>query len=186
MLSLGIASPVTRETAGALFHQQLSMQVREARARADVQRSDACDAYQLADFLAPHLERSHGVMTLPDVYCLFNRARGTELVSPDDIIKACALWDKLRVGLRMRRFDSGVLAVQSAAHSDDAMAASLDSLAAASADGISATDAARALGLTPAVAREHLRAAEACGVLCRDDAPDGLRFFRNPWRSGAA
>eukprot|EP00976_Prorocentrum_cordatum_P045081 910758-Prorocentrum_minimum.AAC.2 len=26
-------------------------------------------------------------MALPDVYCLFNRARGTALVSPDDLIK---------------------------------------------------------------------------------------------------
>ncbi len=27
-------------------------------------------------------------MPLPDVYCLFNRARGTELVSPDDLLAA--------------------------------------------------------------------------------------------------
>ncbi len=43
---------------------------------------------QLADFLALHLDKHNGAMTLPDVYCLFNRARGTELVSPDDLIKA--------------------------------------------------------------------------------------------------
>ena len=44
-------------------------------------------ARQLADFLAPRLERTQGVMTLPDVYCLFNRARGSELISPEDLIK---------------------------------------------------------------------------------------------------
>ena len=66
-LSMGIASPVTRRTAGALFHQQLAL--------------------QLADFLVPRLDKAHGVMTLPDTYCLFNRARGTELVSPEDLIK---------------------------------------------------------------------------------------------------
>lgn len=66
-LSMGITSPVTRQTAGALFHQQLAL--------------------QLADFLAPRLEHARGVMTLPDTYCLFNRARGTELVSPEDLIK---------------------------------------------------------------------------------------------------
>jgi ESCRT-II complex subunit VPS36 len=43
---------------------------------------------QLADFLALHLDKTQGVMTLPDVYCLFNRARGSELVSPEDLIKA--------------------------------------------------------------------------------------------------
>ncbi len=43
---------------------------------------------QLADFLALHLDKAQGVMTLPDVYCLFNRARGSELVSPEDLMKA--------------------------------------------------------------------------------------------------
>jgi ESCRT-II complex subunit VPS36 len=42
---------------------------------------------QLADFLRGPLERAGGMMTLPDVYCLFNRARGTELVSPDDLLQ---------------------------------------------------------------------------------------------------
>lgn len=45
-------------------------------------------AVQLADFLAPRVERAGGMMTLPDVYCLFNRARGAELVSPDDLLAA--------------------------------------------------------------------------------------------------
>jgi EAP30/Vps36 family len=42
---------------------------------------------QLADFLRVPLERAGGMMTLPDVYCLFNRARGTELISPDDLLQ---------------------------------------------------------------------------------------------------
>ncbi len=47
---------------------------------------------QLADFLATPLSRCGGLLSLPDVYCLFNRARGTELVSPDDLlqVRACA------------------------------------------------------------------------------------------------
>ena len=90
------------------------------------------------------------------------------------------------MGLRLRRFDSGVLAVQSAALSDDAMAAALERMADASGDGICAADAARQLSLPPALAREHLLAAEARGALCRDDAPDGLRFYRNPWRRATA
>ena len=30
------------------------------------------------------------MMALPDVYCLFNRARGTELISPDDLLQVLA------------------------------------------------------------------------------------------------
>jgi hypothetical protein len=35
-------------------------------------------------------------MPLTDVYCLFNRARGSELVSPDDLLAAVALFGKVR------------------------------------------------------------------------------------------
>jgi ESCRT-II complex subunit VPS36 len=69
LIAMGITSPVTRASAGARYHQEL--------------------ARQLADFLAGPLAKAGGVMMLPDVYCLFNRARGTELVSPDDLLQAC-------------------------------------------------------------------------------------------------
>ncbi|KAG9151815.1 hypothetical protein Leryth_002085 [Lithospermum erythrorhizon] len=77
LLSVGIVSPVTKESAGALYHQQLSR--------------------QLADFVKSPLERSGGTLNLIDVYCLFNRARGTELISPDDLLQACSLWEKFDV-----------------------------------------------------------------------------------------
>lgn len=38
---------------------------------------------------------------------------------------------------------------------------------------------ARELAVTLSVAQEHLLLAERRGALCRDDGPDGLRFFRN-------
>lgn len=69
LIAMGITSPVTRASAGVRFQQEL--------------------ARQLADFLAAPLAKAGGVMMLPDVYCLFNRARGTELVSPDDLMQAC-------------------------------------------------------------------------------------------------
>lgn len=57
---------------------------------------------QLADFLAEPLARARGLMPLTDVYCLFNRARGTELVSPDDLLDAAKLLQKVR-GLKVQR-----------------------------------------------------------------------------------
>lgn len=55
---------------------------------------------QLADFVKLPLEKSGGMIALVDVYCLFNRARGTELISPEDLLQACALWEKLDVYAR--------------------------------------------------------------------------------------
>jgi ESCRT-II complex subunit VPS36 len=42
-----------------------------------------------------------------------------------------------------------------------------------------ATDVSAALSLPLTLAREALLVAESRGVVCRDDGPEGLRFFRN-------
>ncbi|XP_016538331.2 vacuolar protein sorting-associated protein 36 [Capsicum annuum] len=162
LLSVGIVSPVTKESAGALYHQQLSR--------------------QLADFAKIPLERAGGMINLIDIYCLFNRARGTELISPDDLLRACSLWEKCDVPVMLRKFDSGVMVIQSKNHSDDevftrirSMVTTPDALRA----GVTASDAAMTLGIAPAMAKEHLLSAEGRGLLCRDVSPDGFRFFVN-------
>ncbi|KAH7433800.1 hypothetical protein KP509_07G086800 [Ceratopteris richardii] len=163
MLSVGIASPVTKETAGALYHQQLSR--------------------QLADFVVVPLQKAGGMLALVDVYCLFNRARGTELISPEDLLRACTLWEKIDVPVILRKFDSGVMIIQSKSQSDDEIFSRIRSLLTRTEEpsfvGIGATEVARALGMAPALAKEQLLAAEQKGNLCRDDGPDGLRFYLN-------
>eukprot|EP00271_Cylindrocystis_brebissonii_P013728 TRINITY_DN3390_c0_g1_i1.p1 TRINITY_DN3390_c0_g1~~TRINITY_DN3390_c0_g1_i1.p1 ORF type:complete len:441 (+),score=109.32 TRINITY_DN3390_c0_g1_i1:784-2106(+) len=165
LLSVGIASPVTKESAGALYHQQL--------------------ARQLADFLRKPLEVSGGMMAVVDAYCVFNRARGTELISPEDMLQACSVWEQINVPLQLRRFESGVKVIQDRSRSDAEMMARIQELVAllgGPREGLSATDAARALGLSPALAKEELLTAESRGILCRDDSVDGLRFHHNFFR----
>ena len=58
-------------------------------------------------------------MAMADVYCLFNRARGTELVSPDDLLQACCCFPQAGVPLRIKEFSTGALAVQSQSHSTE-------------------------------------------------------------------
>lgn len=55
LLNMGISNPVTRHSAGTLYHQEL--------------------ARQLANFLRKQadLTARGGMVTLPDAYCLFNR-----------------------------------------------------------------------------------------------------------------
>ncbi|EYU42897.1 hypothetical protein MIMGU_mgv1a006466mg [Erythranthe guttata] len=162
LLSVGIVSPVTKESAGALYHQQLSR--------------------QLADFVKIPLERAGGMINLIDIYCLFNRARGTELISPDDLLQACSLWEKFDVSVMLRKFDSGVMVIQSKTHSDEEVFARIKSLIMkpeALLTGVSATEAAMTLGVAPAMAKEYLLTAETKGLLCRDVSPDGFRFYIN-------
>ena len=84
-----------------------------------MQQLTVCHALQLADFLAPRINKAGGMMPLPDVYCLFNRARGAELMSPDDLLTASKLLPAIGAQLTFRQFASGVLVVQTAAHSDE-------------------------------------------------------------------
>eukprot|EP01018_Ginkgo_biloba_P041222 Gb_00030 [translate_table: standard] len=122
------------------------------------------------------------MIALIDVYCMFNRARGTELISPEDLLQACTIWERLDVPVMFRRFDSGVMVVQSKAQSDHEVFARITDLVVkpeALRTGISASDAARTLGVAPALAKEYLLTAESKGFLCRDDGPDGLKFYVN-------
>jgi EAP30/Vps36 family len=110
LVSMGIAAPVTKETAGRKYHKALAQQVTswpgafthvccihaaggllDHSWQPEQRVLNSPTAVQLADFLRVPLERAGGMMTLPDVYCLFNRARGTELVSPDDLLQVLLL-----------------------------------------------------------------------------------------------
>ncbi|KAL3927085.1 MAG: hypothetical protein SGARI_005418, partial [Bacillariaceae sp.] len=77
-------------------------------------------ARQIADFLLPRFEKQMksgkgggggGIMSLTDIYCLFNRARGTNLISPEDMRQACSKLGGLNVGLSQRVFPSGVIVI---------------------------------------------------------------------------
>ena len=83
---MGMANAVTKNSTGStsMYHEQL--------------------ARQLADFLGRSggaLQSSGGMMTLVDVYCLYNRARGTNLISPDDLLSVVGLLQTLRLGMSM-------------------------------------------------------------------------------------
>ncbi|XP_057830301.2 vacuolar protein sorting-associated protein 36 isoform X3 [Cryptomeria japonica] len=140
------------------------------------------NALMLADFVKIPLERAGGMIALVDVYCMFNRARGTELISPEDLLRACAIWERLNVSVILRRFESGVMVIQSKAQSDAEVFARITDLVVkpeAFQTGVGASEAARTLGVAPALAKEYLLTAESKGFLCRDDGPDGLRFYIN-------
>ena len=89
--------------------------------------------------------------------------------------------------LRLRRFSSGVIVVQSADFTDEAVAKKIEKLVAPEAlsgnvglgPGVGPAEVSVALGLPIALAQEALLVAEMQGVLCRDDGPEGLRFYWN-------
>ena len=159
VLSLGIKSPVTRAGSGAEFHRELGA--------------------QLARWIKPVLDSSNGIVTLTDAYCLFNRARGVEVVSPQDMLRACESWESQAFDVHLREFENGVKVIHTTERTDDEACARIKALLPTPESSLDAYEAAQTLETTPEIALEYLRMAESRGILCRDDGPTQIRFYAN-------
>jgi len=154
----------------------------------------------LAEFLTDDrkgvLRKEGGIMSLVDLWAVFNRTRnGIELISPLDFEKAAIKWDDLRLPIRLRRFKSGLLVVQERSRTDDKTIASLlhwlrepqyafppaedDLLGQTFGRGVTAQETAERFRWSVGVATEELEMAEETGALCRDQCLDGIRFWEN-------
>lgn len=154
----------------------------------------------LAEFLTDDtkgvLRREGGIMSLVDLWQVFNRSRGgVELVSPGEFAKAAEMWDKLKLPVRLRRFKSGLLAVQGRDRTEEKTIASilawLNELHHEPPQvevrwdwrlygrGVTAHETAQRFGWSVGVASEELEMAEEKGALCREQGLDGLRFWEN-------
>ena len=160
LLSVGIANPVTKSSHGTTtgYHQEL--------------------ARELSRFLLQVLPAENGILTLADLYCRFNRARGMELVSPDDLVNACTLFEGMGLPVQLKKFDSGVLCVLGSSHSEGEVVKRVGKLVDEH-ECLSAQELARYLSVSVLLAQEHLLLAERGGTLCRDDSVDGLKFYTN-------
>lgn len=160
LLSLGIDDPVTRNDfrSESQYYKEL--------------------ARQLADILEQPITEVGGMMALTDVYCRVNRARGLELLSPEDLIKACHMLGQLNLPIRLREFDSGVKVLQLQSHSD-ANVVKNTARALEDRGSLTAEELAQALGISVLLAKERLLTTEKHGKACRDESIEGLRFYPN-------
>lgn len=154
----------------------------------------------LAEFLTDDargvLHKAGGIISLVDLWAIFNRARGgVELVSPLDFEKAARLWEKLKLPVRLRQFKSGVLVVQGTDRTDEktikTLLTWLSDLHVFPPDrelawdwqvfgrGVTAQDAAERFGWSIGVAEEELEMAEEKGALCREEGIEGTKFWEN-------
>ncbi|WKY01608.1 hypothetical protein Q1695_015540 [Nippostrongylus brasiliensis] len=161
LLSLGVSDPVTKSVygSGAAYFEKL--------------------AEELRTVLLEPLKECGGMMTLPEVFCRVNRARGMELLSPEDLLNACqALSRKPDSPMELHRFATGVIVLQ-------LKTASIESMVEATAEFVklngsaTASELATSHGITVILAKERLLAAEEKAMLCRDDSTEGLKFYPN-------
>lgn len=142
------------------------------------------------------LHKEGGIMSLIDLWAVFNRSRnGVELVSPSDFQRAAELWEKLNLPVRLRRFKSNLLVVQRYDWGDEktirqfqAWMAELRSVPPpdpvpwdwrAFGRAVTAQETAQRFQWSVGIAAEELEMAEDRGALCREEGIEGLRFWWN-------
>lgn len=114
-------------------------------------------------------------MALTDVYCRVNRARGMELLSPEDLLHAC---HRMKGPIQLRVFPSGVMVLQTDTHNSDRIT---DEICAEleTCGSISSEELARVSNISLTLALERLLTAERNAKVCRDESIEGLRFYPN-------
>lgn len=167
LLSMGIPNPVTRETHGTgdRYYNQL--------------------AHELNDILEIPINDCGGMMTLTDAYCRVNRARGMELLSPEDLLHACEIMESLKLNIRFRVFDSGVMVLQSRSHNEEeTIEKTVDMVK--KKGSATAEELSQLIGVSVILAKERLLLTEKVGGVCRDENVEGLRFYPNLFLDSAA
>lgn len=91
----------------------------------------------------------------------------------------------------MKAFPTGVTVIQSSMHDEKEVGRKISGIVQEGkrqvpglGKPITASDVATELGTPLSLAQEHLMIAESMGILCRDDGPEGLRYFGNFFNDG--
>lgn len=156
-----VDNPVTKQTAGKKYHDAL--------------------AKQIAQFLG--LRNPPAAMTtLPDVFALYNRARGgADLVSPADLLAACLAMKRLELDFEHVVYPSGVQAVKNLKYYAQIQSA-CDELLKTQTKSVSASELSKAVPSLPLlIAKEWLGEQEQIKrSLARDrDAFGNVRWYAN-------
>ncbi|XP_049864939.1 vacuolar protein-sorting-associated protein 36 [Pectinophora gossypiella] len=160
LMSLGIDDPVTR----------------------DAFRSDS-DYYmglaqQISDMMVAVLMDCGGIMSLADVWCRVNRARGLELVSPEDLLNACKLLQTIGAPMALRKFPSGACVLQLNSHRDEEVAKTTSEMLEENGF-LTPVTLSQLANVSVLLARERLFTTERLGLACRDESIEGLAFYPN-------
>lgn len=137
-------------------------------------------ARQIASIIRPIMEiHKQEQLTLSGVYCCFNRARGLDLVSPDDILTACKHFAGMpELQLKMVQYKSGLMVVQrQICDNEDILHKTVQFVE--QSGSLTPVQLAARLAVSVQLARQRLIEAEAAGKLCRDESVEGLKFYPN-------
>lgn len=158
MANMGFTGGVTKDSAGKNFFPQL--------------------ARELSDFIKPSLESNGGLLPMVDVFCMYNRARGGNLVSASDFKSACEQLESLCLPVRAKILPSGASALTLGSHAMDSLTKKVSEKV-IECGNLSSKQVSELFSINDIISIECLKLAEQEGTLCRDEGLQGLHFYEN-------
>jgi ESCRT-II complex subunit VPS36 len=98
-MTTDFTSMVSKDSSGKNYHSALGQEIEK--------------------FLDKVLDKFGGVVGLVDLYCMYNRARGLDLISPDDLRIAAEEINRTSSKYMLKSYKSGVVTIQSRMFNED-------------------------------------------------------------------
>ena len=158
---MGFVSVISRDEAGKDYFRQL-----------------ARDLFQVCQ--GSLFKNYGGMVALLDLFYFYNKKRQLNLLSPEEVLKACELFQSLGLQARLVRYPNNIILVESTTF--DAPTDFEENYAkffAEQAVGYSAEEIARRKGLPVAIVDIKLRNACRAGRLAVSDRIEGIKYYKN-------
>lgn len=184
MDKMGIWSPVTRTTHRneSLYLKELSKELCDFIIHkvfvGNSRIQFFIDNRKINDKLEDDFKINLSMISLADIYCIFNRARGTELISPEDLLDACKLFKDLNLPLKLVELESGFLMITTIDLDEKSVTKKIYKLLTREGRMTSA-QLSQLQNIALPMALHYLYKSEELGLLCRDESSEGLVFYPN-------
>ena len=115
---------------------------------------------------------------------MYNRARGTDLISPDDLKLACQIMNKNSTNFGLKIYTSGVQTIQLKSFNASAYYFKIADCIKQNGKGkgLTATRLSELMNVNVVLMKEHLKAAEEKGAVCTDESYEGIQYFENRFK----
>lgn len=158
---MGFVSVIEKDEAGKDFHQQL-----------------ARDLYHVCSHTL--FQNFGGVVALLDLYYFYNKKRQLNLLAPEEMLRACELFQSLNLNARLVRYPNNIILVESTTFDADAdFEQNYAKYFKQAGEGSTADEIARRKGLPVAIVDIKLKQACKRGKLAVADRIEGIKYYQN-------
>ena len=158
---MGFVSVIEKDEAGKDFHRQLAKDL-----------YNVCETTLFKNF--------GGMVALLDLYYFYNKKRQLNLLAPEEMLKACQLFQQLGLNARIQNYPNNIILIESTTFDNNAdYEKNYAKYFQDYHTGLTADEIARKKGLPVAIVEIKLRQACKLGKLAVADRIEGIKYYKN-------